>query len=147
MTGENSDMTGIIRRIARSAAGTAAIEFAIVMIPLSILLAGSITYAGVFSMELALSNAANEGARAGIAGASTCERQTLAIAGTKSGLAIGNPDAATISADVTDDKITVTVSYPYSQNSVTPILFPIPDTLTTTAIALTDNPVLPSSSC
>jgi Flp pilus assembly protein TadG len=147
MTSETNDMVQLVERIARSATGTAVIEFALAMIPLSILLAGGITYAGVFSMELALSNAANVGARAGIAGASTCERQELAVAGTKSGLAIGDPDAATISAVVTDSKITVTVSYPYSQNWVTPILFPIPDTLTTTAIALTDDPVLPSSSC
>ena len=140
-------MAAILKRLARSAAGTAVIEFAIAMIPLSILLAGGITYAGVLSMQLALSHAANEGARVAIAGTSLCERQTLAIAGVKDSLVIGNPDAATISATVTDAKISVSVSYNYSQNSVLPILFPIPDTLTTSAVALTDDPVLPSGSC
>lgn len=127
--------------------GTAAIEFAIAMVPVVILLSGGITYAGVFSMRIALQNAANEGARAGIAGATLCEREALATAAARAALTLGHTVEAQVSASATKERLTVTIRYPYGQGPLTPVMMPVPDMLQATAVTLTDEPVLPASAC
>jgi Flp pilus assembly protein TadG len=127
--------------------GTAAIEFAIAMVPVVILLSGGITYAGVFSMRIALQNAANEGVRSGIAGTTLCEREALATTAARAALTLGHATEAEVSAHATADKLTVTISYPYGRGALTPVMMPVPDRLSATAVTLTDEPIMPPSAC
>src|SRR5690606_4451833 len=115
-------------RFLKDTKGAAAIEFAIAMVPVAILLTGSITYAGVFSMRIALQNAANAAVRAGIAGASTCERESLATATARSALTLGDAAHAEVNVVATDDTLRVTIRYPYAAGSITPVMMPIPNT-------------------
>ena len=118
------------------------------MIPLVALLTGGITYGGVLAAVIDLNHAAGEGARAAIAGVSLCERQSLAESKTRAALLIpAFSDSATINVSVTADEVRIDVSLPYASNSLTPILFPVPTTLTASAIANTDGPEFPAATC
>gem|GEM_PF-6007085 len=145
MTGDR--MHSLLRRCLTCASGTAAIEFAIAMVPVVVLLSGGITYAGVFAMRLALQNAANAGVRAGLAGISVCEREALAAAAARQALALGRADRAAVTADAADGRLTVTIRYPYGEDALTPVMMPIPDSLSATAVTLTDEPVMPPADC
>ena len=127
---------------------TAAIEFAICVVPLITLVLGAVTYAGVIAAYLDISHAADEGAREAIGGVTLCERQSIAESATRSSLIFGSyASAATITATVTSSQIQVDITLPYAGNSITPILFPAPSTLTASAIANTDGPEFPAPSC
>lgn len=128
--------------------GTAAIELAIGMLPLVILLLGGVTYGGVFATVLAMNHAANEGARSAIAGLSLCERQTRAESSAREALIFANlKDAATITGTATADEVRVDITFPYQASALTPVLFPVPETLTASAIARTDGPELAATGC
>jgi len=136
------------RKIVASNSGTAAIEFAIAAIPLLVMLFGGITYGGVLATMLTMRHAASEGARAGIAGISTCERQTRAETYARDALIFGSvASAATINVQVTANQIQVDIDLNYAINPVTPVLFPVPHELTARAIAYTDGAEIPGSGC
>lgn len=95
-----------------------------------------------------INQAAGEGARAAIAGVSLCERQTLAE--TKARNALMFPafaTAATINASVTASTVRVDIALPYSANALTPVLFPVPDTLSASVVTNTDGPEFPAPGC
>lgn len=136
------------RRVAGDRNGAAAIEFAVAAIPVLIILFGGITYGGVLATNLAMRHAASEGARASIAGMSLCERQERAETAARNSLVFGTlASAATIEVNVTADQVEVELSFDYSSNPITPILFPVPDTISARAVAYTDGVELPGSSC
>lgn len=132
----------------RDRSGAAAIEFAIAMIPLTVLVFGAITYGGVIASAMALKHAAGEGVRAGVAGLSVCERQERAEAVARHAL-IFSPlvDAAVIVASVTPDRIRLDISFNYAVAPLTPVLFPVPATLSASVVTFTDGPELPGASC
>lgn len=131
-----------------SDSGAAAIEFAIAAIPVLVMLFGGITYGGVLATMLTMRNAANEGARAGIAGISTCERQTRAETYARDALIFSSvASAATINVQVTTSQIQVNIDLNYANNPVTPVLFPVPKDLTARAVAYTDGAEIPGSGC
>lgn len=135
-------------RFASDRRGTAAIELAIGMLPLVILLLGGITYGGVFATMLAMNHAANEGARSAIAGLSLCEREARAESSARDALIFANlKDAATVTGTATADEVRVDISFAYQASALTPVLFPVPETLTASAIARTDGPELPAAGC
>lgn len=140
-------MSPAIKHFVTDRHGTAAIEFAIAIVPVVILLTGGITYAGVFSMRLALQNAANEAVRFGIGGISLCERKGLAERAARRALSLGDAGDAVVTVDATESRLRVTIAYPYGQDAITPIMMPVPDMLSATAVTLTDEPVMPLSDC
>jgi Flp pilus assembly protein TadG len=136
------------RRLIHDADGVAAIELAIGMLPLVTLVVGGITYGGVLAALLDINHAAGEGARAAIAGVTTCERQTLAETKARESLIFAsNSSAASITVNVTQSAVQVVISLPYGANALTPVLFPVPTTLTATMIANTDGPEFPAAHC
>lgn len=137
-----------IKNFAQDESGVEAIELAIGMIPLVLLLTGGITYGGVLAAMININEAADEGARAAIAGVTLCERQSLAQTKTRAALLIpAFSAAASINVSVTPDQVRVDVSLPYAANALTPVLFPVPSTLTASAIADTDGPEFPAPGC
>jgi len=139
---------GTARALLQRRQGTVAVEFALCVVPLITLILGGITYAGVIAAYLDIDHAAGEGAREAIAGVTLCERQSIAAATTQSSLMFGSyADVATITATVTSSQIRVDISIPYQGNPVTPILLPVPSTLSASAIANTDGPEFPATSC
>ena len=141
-------LIGTLVRVARDGSAVAAIEFAVAAIPVLILLFGGITYGGVLAAHLAMRHAASEGARASIAGMSLCERQTRAETSARDALLFGALAAsATIDVDTTEERVQVNLSFDYSSNPITPILFPVPESITAQAVAYTDGVEIPGSSC
>jgi Flp pilus assembly protein TadG len=69
-----------LRRLGRSESGVAAVEFAIVAPVLLMMIFAVIVYSIYFSAFLGVRQAAAEGARAAMAGMSTTERSSLAVA-------------------------------------------------------------------
>jgi Flp pilus assembly protein TadG len=128
--------------------GTAAIEFAFAIVPLVILLFGGITYGGVFASKLALEHAASEGARAGIAGLSLCEREERAESFARDALVFGSiASAAVIDVTVTAEQIRVVINFDYAANPISPAIFPVPGLLTASVVVLTDGPELSADPC
>jgi Flp pilus assembly protein TadG len=126
----------------------AAIEFALISIPLVLLLFGGITYGGVLASKIALEHAASEGARAGIAGLTLCERKDRAEAVARDALLFGSLAAsAVVEATATEEQIRVDITYNYAANPLSPVLFPVPDQLTAHVVVLTDGPELAVQSC
>jgi Flp pilus assembly protein TadG len=137
-----------VRRFGRDCDGVAAIELAVGMVPLVALMLGGITYGGVLAAMIDINQAAGEGARAAIAGVTLCERQTIAEAKARDALLFAPfASAAGITATVTADAIRVEIALPYGANALTPVLFPVPDTLTAAMVANTDGPEFPASGC
>jgi Flp pilus assembly protein TadG len=133
---------------ATNSTGAAAIEFAVAAIPVLFLLFGGITYGGVLATLLTMRHAASEGARASIAGVTLCERQTRAENTAHDALLFSSvAGAAVINVDTTANKVEVGISLDYANNPITPVLFPVPETLTARAVAYTDGVELPGSSC
>jgi len=138
----------LLRRIASDQNGVAAIEFAVAAIPVLILLFGGITYGGVLATHIAMRHAASEGARASIAGMSLCERKERAETIARASLIFTSlAAAATVEAQVTEAQVEVDLSFDYASNPITPMLFPVPETISARAVAYTDGVELPGSSC
>lgn len=137
-----------LRSALRETSGAVAIEFAIGFIPLLILLFGGITYSGVLATVIALEHAASEGARAGIAGLTVCERKTHAEAVASDALLFGSlSNTAAINATVTEQQIRVDIDVDYADNPLTPAIFPVPENLNASVVVLTDGPELTAASC
>lgn len=143
-----TNLLGGLNKLRRCRNGTAAIEFAICIVPLLTLVLGGITYAGVLAAYLDITHASGEGAREAIAGVTLCERQSIAQSATQSSFMFpADASAANITATVSASQIRVNISLPYQANPVTPVLIPVPATLSASAIANTDGPEFPAGSC
>ena len=137
-----------IARATRDRSGSVAVELALSMFPLLALLLGGITYSGLLASLLVLNHAASEGARAAIAGTTLCERQDRAVDTARRSLIFGPiVDTAQVSATVTEDEVTLQIVYAYKQAPLTPVLFFVPETLTTSMVARTDGPEYPAGEC
>jgi Flp pilus assembly protein TadG len=94
--------------------GAAAIEFALVLPMLCVLLFGIVGYGDWFLTAHGVQQAANDGARAAIGGLDRTERDTLAAAAAKTSLSragVLDPALATVAVD--DDEATVVVRLSY----------------------------------
>lgn len=137
-----------IRKAACDRSGGVAVEFALSMFPLMALLLGGITYSGLLASLLVLNHAASEGARAAVAGTTLCERRDRAVDIARRSLVFGPiVDTAQVSATVTADEVTLQIVYAYKQAPLTPVLFFVPETLTTSMVAHTDGPEYPAGEC
>lgn len=130
--------------------GAAAVEFALVVPLLLILVFGMITYGYLLSFRQGMSQGASEGARAGAvwAAAYKSDQDTARIAAAKTQIdnalssygvscTNGATCTVTIAACGTAKCVTVKVSYPYEADPLTPSfpLVPLPETLSYTATA------------
>lgn len=136
------------RSLRNDASGAAAIEFAITIVPLVTLLFGGITYGGVLASMISLEHAANEGARAGLAGLTICERESRAESFARQALAFG-PLAgfAVIDATVSEQEIQLDITFDYAAHPISPVFFPVPEQLRTRVVVLTDGPEISVQSC
>lgn len=94
--------------------GAAAIEFAMVVPFLLVLLLGIISYGGYFWIAHSLQQVANDGARAAVAGLDAAERTSLAQASMAAAMqdyAYLSADDAQIVVDNQDQRLTVKVRY------------------------------------
>lgn len=129
------------RAFRRDRRGAVAIEFAFGLVPLVLVLFGGITYAGVLATLLSLTHAANEGARAAVAGLDDPERIALAEDAALDALSFDGLSAAAAEAAIDSGRLSVAVSVPYGDDPLTPILFfPVPSILTTEAAITLDVP-------
>lgn len=115
-------------------AGAAAVEFAIVLPMLCVLLFGIVAYGGYFWIAHAVQQLANDSARAAVAGLDDTERQGLAQASLTSGLATYaylKPSAAQLSMTNQDQELAVTVAYDAAGSPFWSLsgLIPMPPTL------------------
>lgn len=149
----------------RAQRGAAAVEFALVLFPMLVLVFGIIAYAYMFSFRQALSQAASEGARAAVGAPTTsCAAANWNAPGCLPGLAAAQAVSSDVSGYSHDGKtlgcntqgpltctikqstacatghtcISVTVSYPYRENSLLPTVpgfgFTLPDALSFTSV-------------
>lgn len=110
--------------------GAAALEFALVLLPMMLVIWGLISYGFMFTYRQALSQAAGEGARAAVAAptSSITSAATGAIGSALDsyGQTCGGTLTCTVSAPTTvgcpsgHTCVTVTVSYPYRDNPIVP---------------------------
>lgn len=109
---------GLTHLLRTDARGAVLIEAAILLPILIMLLVGMINYGLWFMAAHVVQQAANEGARAALAGMDSTERQTLAgDAVTKSinGSGVVNPLLVTVGSSVSGGFYTVTVTYNVAQ--------------------------------
>ena len=130
--------------------GAAAVEFALIMVPLLLIVFGIISYGFLLSFRQSVSQAAAEGARAAAVAPPTADRQAIAeraigdVLGAECGSAyvgctfpqLGDADYP---CTALDPCIVVTVTYQYAADPSKPI-FPgsdiaIPDELSYTAVS------------
>lgn len=138
------------RRSRRRDDGAAAVEFALVVPLLLILVFGMITYGYLLSFRQGMSQGASEGARAGAVWAAayqtTQDSARIAAAKTQVDNALSSYGVScssgatcnvTIAACGTAKCVTVQVTYPYGSDPLTPAFpfVPLPDTLSYTATA------------
>ncbi|QWC85441.1 pilus assembly protein [Nocardioidaceae bacterium] len=126
--------------------GAAAVEFALVMIPLIVIVFGVISYGFLLSFRQSVSQAAAEGARAAAVAPPTANRQAIAsraisdVLGADCGSAYVTCSFTLPLPEVCpSDSICVTVTYAYTADPSKPV-FPvsdlaIPDTLSYTAVS------------
>ncbi|HEX7873308.1 MAG TPA: TadE/TadG family type IV pilus assembly protein [Sphingobium sp.] len=106
------------RTLRGDARGAVLIEAAILLPILLMMLVGMINYGLWFMAAHAIQQAANEGARASLAGIDAGERQTLAgdaVRQSVGAAGVVNPTLVTTSSAVSGDYYTVTVSYNVSK--------------------------------
>ena len=130
--------------------GASAVEFALIVPMLILLVFGIISYGYMLSFRQGMSQGASEGARAGAVWAAayktTQDSARIAAATTQVNNALGSYGVSctsgatctiTIGACGTAKCVTVTVSYPYESKPLTPSfpLIPLPETLSYTATA------------
>lgn len=78
--GPRTGKAGWLVRLARDQSGTAAVEFAFVLMLLLSILFGIVAFGFQFAARIALSYAVAEGGRSAVAGLTSVERQTRAVA-------------------------------------------------------------------
>lgn len=130
--------------------GAAAVEFALIAVPLLVLVFGIITYGYMLSFRQAMSQGASEAARSAAVWASSYKttQDSARIAAATSRLneamssygvtcSSGATCVITINTCGTAKCVTVTVSYPYKTKPLTPAIpfVPLPGMLTYTATA------------
>jgi hypothetical protein len=112
----------------RDQKGVSSVEFALVMVPLFLILYGLITFGMMFALKQSMENAASEAARAAI-GASDPEATASATVADRldwlgSNYNAGDsplPSEAPCVYDITKQCITVTVTYPYKTKPLLPL--------------------------
>ncbi len=115
-------------------AGAAAVEFAIVLPMLCVLLFGIVAYGGYFWIAHAVQQLANDSARAAVAGLDDTERQSLAQASLSSGLstyAYLKPSSAQLTLANQNQELAITVAYDAAGSPFWSLsgLIPMPPTL------------------
>jgi Flp pilus assembly protein TadG len=111
------------------ARGVAAIEMAFALPILLTLIMGIISYGDWFLTAHTVQQAANDAARASIAGLTSDERSDLAVSNVKTMLARGgalDPDKATTSVSDDQTTLTVTIFYDASQDPLLHMSFVVP---------------------
>lgn len=136
-------------RKARSEDGASAVEFALVLLPLTLILFGIINYSYMFTVRQALTQSSAEGARAGAVvqagdGVTATQAATNAVNDALDGFGLSCADGeltcATSTAGCSGGNpaqcVTVTVTLPQSAFQLIDLpLTPMPDTLTFTSSA------------
>jgi Flp pilus assembly protein TadG len=121
-----------IRVLAQSARGAAAVEMALTLPVLAMLFCGMVSYGGWFFAAHNIQQAANDGARASLAGISPTERATIARSAVETSLRrAGTIDPRNVSVLVDDDGQTLVVRLAYdgSHDAMLSMpLVPVPDT-------------------
>lgn len=108
----------IRRALTRDARGAVLIEAAVLLPIILMILVGTINYGMWFMAAHAIQQAANEGARASLAGLDATERQSLAndaITKSIAPVTIVNPSLVTVTTSTSGSFYTVTVKYNVSQ--------------------------------
>lgn len=139
-----------VRAGGRPDRGAATVEFALISIPLLALVFGAISYGYMLSFRQAMSQGAAEGARAAAVWAASYDstQDTARIAAAKASIdealasyGVSCSSGATCTVTITPCGsarcVSVTVSYPYADDPLTPdpFLIPLPETLTYVADA------------
>ncbi len=121
----------------RDRRGIAAVEFALVAPVFLLIVAGIVTYGMYFAVQVAVTEAAAEGARVSVAGLTASERAVLANQAAAVVINSYRPMLTAASATITAAPsagnallFTVTVSYPYT--NFVPIMVPLAATPTAT---------------
>lgn len=124
-------------RFAHDRRGVAAVEFALVAPIFLLIIAGIIVFGFYFAIQVAVTEAASEGARLSVAGLTAAERSSLANQAAASVLNTYQPMLSASSATITAGPstsnaalYTVTVSYPFT--NLLPVLVPLSATPTAT---------------
>lgn len=123
----------VLHRFRLDCRAVAAVEFAFVAPVFLLIVAGIVVYGMYFTIQVAVTEAAAEGARLSVAGLSTAERVTLANQGASAVINSYTPMLNVKSATITAAQnsgnallFTVTVSYPYT--NFFPIMVPLAST-------------------
>ena len=125
------------RRFHRDRQGIAAVEFALVAPVFLLIVAGIVAYGMYFAIQVAVTEAAAEGARLSVAGLTATERATLANQAAAAVINSYKPMLTAASATIIAAPspgnallFTVTVSYPYT--NFFPVMAPLVGTPTAT---------------
>ncbi|MHC2002930.1 TadE/TadG family type IV pilus assembly protein [Methylobacterium sp. CM6241] len=129
------------RRFRAAEGGAAAVEFALVVPVLMVLLFGIMGFGWFLGIAHSLQEAASQSARASVAGMDIGERSAVAIATIKrrtSDNPLIDPNSLTVDVGpdaVNPDLFTVTLRYDMSENllKIIPTFVPLPTTITRTA--------------
>lgn len=120
--------------------GVAVVEFALVAPVLLAMLAGIVTYAGWFWMSHSLQQAANDAARATLAGLSATERRSIAgnvVAGDLAAGSTLDPRKAVVTVEEISEMVTVRVRYDAAGSPLLAFAFvPLPSTTITRSAAI-----------
>lgn len=115
-----------MRRMFRSEAGTAAVEFALVLPILITLVLGIVEYGRLYNLQISLSNAAREAARTMVVTGSATQAQNAAIAGAPAlspALSAANISGLTTCPLPGGTPTTESVTITYSVTSITGFFF------------------------
>lgn len=111
---------GVARRARREERGAAAVEFALLVFPLCLILFGIITYGYLLSFRQSVSQAAAEGARAAAVAPATADREAVAFAAIKNVMGADCNSAylkcATGTPTGCSTCLSVTVTYEYADD-------------------------------
>lgn len=108
------ELRNIINRFANRKAGNAAVEFAIVLPVLLLIIIGIVCYGAYFWMAHNIQELANDSARSAVAGLTDSERQSLAQSNLTSEIAnyaVLDPSLVTVTYTGDSKFFTVSVSY------------------------------------
>jgi Flp pilus assembly protein TadG len=106
------------RRIFDDDNGATAVEFALVLPILVVLLCGIMAYGGYFWMAHSVQQMANDSARAAVAGLDATERETLARSALDEGLSDNgfDPTLTNLAVDQASDRLRIDVTYDASKS-------------------------------
>jgi Flp pilus assembly protein TadG len=104
----------MVKKRRRREAGAAAVEFGLILPLLLILLLGIMDYGYLFFVQLSVTNAAREGARAGITQGDTSLAQTKAQTATQNYLTSIGITPGAVTATLSCPTLTVTINKPFT---------------------------------